>query len=467
MSASPRYGNQVPRYCVIPPSKVSLGDQAVAFAAKAGLHLDPWQCDVLRGALGMVADPAGTSVPKWAAPQVGLLVPRQNGKGSVLEALELFHLFVLGTKLIIHSAHKFDTSQEHFLRMKNLIESNPDLDKHVHSKPTANGKEAIVLRNGCRLKFKARTISGSGRGFSSDLLVLDEAMLLPEQALDAMLPTLVTRDNPQVWLTSSAGTPDSAALWRVVKRGRASASRMAYWEWGCQSGVDPTDQAEWAEANPGLGYRLQIAALEDDLALMGEDGFAREHLGVWDDAAAGVFPPGSWDASVDLGSTVARDLIFAVAIAADRSSACIAGAGKRADGQIHVELGQKQAGTDWVVPTLTSLCKRRGAAVVLDPASPAGTLLPHLSSVTVHSPSARDYAQGCGSMYDLVRDKALRHLPNVDLDRAVAAARKRKVSGGFIWADGRDVEVSPLVAATLAVWGLQTHGGLSVLDNVW
>ena len=467
MSASQLYGTRTPRHCIIPPFSVSLGDQAIAFAAKAGLFLDPWQCDVLRGALGMVPDPAGSRAPKWAAPQVGLLVPRQNGKGSVLEALELFHLFVLGTKLIIHSAHKFDTSQEHFLRMKNLIEANADLDKHVLSKPTANGKEAIILRNGCRLKFKARTISGSGRGFSCDLLVLDEAMLLPEQALDAMLPTLTTRLNPQVWFTSSAGTPDSTALWRVVKRGRARAPRIGYWEWGCESGADPTDKANWAESNPGLGYRLQVVSLEDDLALMGEDGFAREHMGVWDDAAAGVFPPGSWDAATDMASTISRGLTYAVAVAADRSSACIAGAGRRADGLIHVELGQKQAGTEWLTPVLLSLCKRRSAAVVIDPASPAGTLIAGLRKITVHTPTAREYAQACGSMYDLVRDKALRHLPNPELDRAVAAARKRVLAGGFAWADGKDVEVSPLVAASLAVWGHQTHGGLSVLNNVW
>jgi hypothetical protein len=205
-------GTAEPRIKSLPPATASLGDQAIEFAAKAGLHLDPWQQVVLRGALGVA--PGG----KWAAPQVGLLCPRQNGKGSVLEALELFHLFALGTELIIHSAHKFDTSQEHFLRMRILIDGNPDLAKHVRATPVAPGKEAIILNNGHRLKFKARTISGSGRGFSSDLLILDEAMVLPEQALDAMLPTLVTRKNPQTWFTSSAGMPESTALWRIVKR---------------------------------------------------------------------------------------------------------------------------------------------------------------------------------------------------------------------------------------------------------
>jgi phage terminase large subunit-like protein len=249
---------------------------------------------VLRQSLGVLRG------GRWAASQVGLLVPRQNGKGAVLEALELFHMFVLQTPLIVHSAHKFDTSQEHFLRLRVLIEANPDLERHVKSMPTSQGHEAIILRNGNRLKFKARTVGGAGRGFSADLLVLDEAMLLPEQALDAMMPTLRARKNPQVWFTSSAGTPESDALWRIVKRGRAGADRLAYFEWGCESGVDPLDRQNWADANPGLGYRLDLDGLEDDLGLLSEDGFAREHLGIWDDAAAaGAIDPDRLGALAD------------------------------------------------------------------------------------------------------------------------------------------------------------------------
>jgi hypothetical protein len=331
-------GNQTPRFSSVPPYSVSLGDDAVAFAAKAGLFLDPWQQMVLRESMGMA--PGG----KWSAPQVGLLVPRQNGKGSVLEALELFHLFVLNTKLIIHSAHKFDTSQEHFLRMRTLIEGNPDLARHVASTPTANGKEAIILRNGNRLKFKARTISGAGRGFSSDLLILDEAMLLPEQALDAMMPTLTARKNPQVWFTSSAGTPDSAALWRIVKRGRDKAPRLAYFEWGCESGADATDRRNWAAANPGFGHRLSLDALEDDFALLSEDGFAREHLGIWDDVASGIFPPNAWESLADPQAPRGTSPVFAVSTAPDRSWSAVAVAWRRPDGLPQVMLSQSGPG---------------------------------------------------------------------------------------------------------------------------
>jgi hypothetical protein len=48
-------------------------------------------------------------------------VPRQNGKGEVLMARELFGLFELGERLIIHTAHEFKTSAEHFHRLEAVV----------------------------------------------------------------------------------------------------------------------------------------------------------------------------------------------------------------------------------------------------------------------------------------------------------------------------------------------------------
>jgi hypothetical protein len=70
-------------------------------ASIAGLHLDEWQQNVIIGSLGEVRP------GKWAAFEVGAVVPRQNGKGSILEARELAGMFLFDEKLIIHSAHDF------------------------------------------------------------------------------------------------------------------------------------------------------------------------------------------------------------------------------------------------------------------------------------------------------------------------------------------------------------------------
>jgi hypothetical protein len=101
-------GVQVPRLWSVPRSVGSRGREAVEFAASVGLILDPWQAFVLEQGLGVGED------GKWSAFEIGLCVPRQNGKGGVIEALELAGLFLFGERLIIHSAHEFATSLEAF-----------------------------------------------------------------------------------------------------------------------------------------------------------------------------------------------------------------------------------------------------------------------------------------------------------------------------------------------------------------
>lgn len=446
------YGKQTPRVSLVPPSAMSLGDRAVKFAADVGLRLDPWQQLVLRESMGV------TDAGMWSAPTVGLLVPRQNGKGAVLEALELFHMFVLQTPLIVHSAHKFDTSQEHFLRLRMTIEANADLAKHVRSMPTSQGHEAIILRNGNRLKFKARTVGGAGRGFSGDLVVLDEAMILPELAVDAMLPTLRARKNPQVWFTSSAGTPESSALWRVVKQGREGAPRTAYFEWGCESGTDPLDRQAWAEANPGLGYRLSEEGLEDDLRLLSPDGFAREHLGIWDDAAAATaIDYARWSDLADPGAQPGSGMTFGVATAPDRSMAAIAAAWRRPDGLAQVMVSQAPSGamdyrptTAWVAGRVAELRSSWGGRVLVD--TPSRGLVTDAVELSQGEQGLAHVA-----LADAVTAGSLRHGNQDALHVAVRGARWRKSGDTQVLDRKGSTDITPLIAAALALHGLSTE----------
>src|SRR5512135_2349968 len=97
-------GAHRPRLLVEPPRVSSAGSEAVDLAASAGLTLDDWQAYSLDVALGERRD------GKWSAFEVGLVVPRQNGKGGVLEARELAGLFLFDERLILHSAHEFKTA---------------------------------------------------------------------------------------------------------------------------------------------------------------------------------------------------------------------------------------------------------------------------------------------------------------------------------------------------------------------
>src|SRR5262245_18906688 len=68
-------GVRRPAHQAGPRSRRSRGGNVVDLAELAGLDLDEWQQDILEDALAL------GSGDKWAAFEVGLVVPRQNGKG--------------------------------------------------------------------------------------------------------------------------------------------------------------------------------------------------------------------------------------------------------------------------------------------------------------------------------------------------------------------------------------------------
>jgi hypothetical protein len=177
---------------------------------------------------------------KWSAFEVGLVVSRQNGKGSILEARELAGLFLLGERLLIHSAHQFDTSLEAFSRLESLIADNDEFSSRVKKITRSHGEEGITLTNGQRVRFRTRT-KGGGRGFSCDCLILDEAMILPTSSHGALLPTLSARPNPQVWYTGSAVDQNvhehGEVLTSIRERGlKQDDPALAYFEWSADVG---------------------------------------------------------------------------------------------------------------------------------------------------------------------------------------------------------------------------------------
>ncbi len=447
----------------------SAGQEAIELAATAGLELDPWQRLTLDDSLGERAN--GT----WAAFEVGLLVGRQNGKGSVIEARELAGLHLFGEELITHTAHEFRTSKEAFRRILRLHEANPDLDRRIKRVSHTHGQEGIELHGGQRLLFATRT-GGGGRGFSGDLVIFDEAYNLGDDHMAALLPTLAARPNPQVWYTTSAADKTLApceAISRVRRRALAGdTERLAYLEWsidgcdefcpkGCTQHDDPDDPVNWAKANPGLGIRLNMEFIASERTALGRREWLRERLGVGDyvaDASSWkVISKERWEELIDARSAPLDPVAFAADITPERTSGSIGVAGLRSDGAMHLGVIDHRAGTGWMVKRLVELVEKWGpCAVVIDGRGPAASLIPDLEAedVTVLKATSSDMAQACGALYDdLVNDRA-RHQNAAPLNAAVAAATKRKLGDSWAWArESTSADISPLVAVTLARWG--------------
>jgi hypothetical protein len=475
------FGDQRPRLISVPQVRSSAGKEAVALAARAGLHLDDWESWVLDQALGeddhqtYLDSVSGELRPMWAAFEVALIVSRQNGKGAILEARELAGLFLFGERLIIHTAHEFKTCNEAFRRLRDLIMGCPELARRVTRVTTSHGEEGIELDTGQRIRFLARSGS-SGRGFTCDLLIYDEAMVLDAHKVGATLPTLSARPNPQVWYTASAGDQKSTQLAKVRRRGVAGSSPgLAFMEWSAEmhdeycrqpcrekGHLEPDDIRAWAQANPALGIRITARHIERERDGMGEAEFARERLGVGiypapEDGWA-IIPEKWWRNTLDPSPDVIPDgPCFSIDIDPGRTSATIAVAGKRPDRLTQIEIAAHKHGTKWVIDQAVALDRKwRPVGWAIDPRSEAGALIEALeqAGLTVIPMTAQDVAHAFGLIYDGFRDSGLRHPDQEELKRAIAGSEKRKLSEGSAWDRfAVSVNLSPLIAATLAHWG--------------
>jgi hypothetical protein len=202
------------------------------------------------------------------------------------------------------------------------------------------------------------------------------------------------------------------------------------------------------------------------------DAFMRSYLNVWGDEAPRlewlVISEAEWQACLDPRSQPLGRVALAIDVTPDRSWSSIAAAGSRADGLRHVELVEHRSGTGWLVECVAALIKRWSpVCVVADPGSAAGALIPALEAagIAVIKPTARDVAGASAALFDATRPETLglRHLGQVPLTRAVAGAVQRPLADSWTWnRRGSTVVISPLVAVSLACWGLQRAPGLQL-----
>jgi hypothetical protein len=471
-----------PRVLRVPRFSTSAGDEAIDLAAQAGLFLDPWQKFVLRQGLGERED------GRWSAFQVGLIVARQQGKGSVLEARELAGLLLFDEKLIVHTAHQLKTSMKHFKRLERLFEASADLHKRIKKITRSNGKEGLEMSNGAVLECIARS-KDSGRGYTGDLVVLDEAYALTDEQMEATMPTMLAVDNAQVWYTSSP--PLDAVTGQVLmgvkeRAEKGKSTRLAWFDYGIAGSLDRIDDIDlddrslWWQALPSLrSGRVREENVQEMREALTDKGFAREILGMWPPGLGGAFriiSEEDWAEAYDADSEIDGPFVLAAAVSVDRSRSSIAAVGARADGLLHMELTStplridNRNGAGWVIPRIIDICRRQmPLSIVLDEFGPTGSLIAPLrraledefgnKAPEVVGLGTAAVARAWGMIYDGLSgpDRAgrnVRHIGQQELTAAVAVADVRALGDGKAW-DRRSptADITPVVACTSGVIG--------------
>jgi len=447
--------SEVARHVVQPTGIVSTGWPAVRDTCriKLGITFDEWQ----EGAGRLILAKRANGKLAVMVGGVGMSLPRQVGKTYLLAGL-IFGLCVNRPGLlVIWSAHHARTHGETFLAMQGFADRSK-VKPYIERVYVGSGDEEIRFHNGSRILFGARE-RGFGRGVPGvDILVMDEAQILSDKALENMLATLNTS---QFGLQLYIGTPpkptdDSETFTRMRVEALSGDARDSVWiECGADPDASPDDRKQWAKANPSYPHRTpteSILRLRKRLKL---EGFMREGLGIWDEIGqTHVFGPGAWEGCGVKGLAPAVAAI-GLAVSIDRAWASIGAAGI-VDGRLAVGVADRREGAGWLVPEAKRIQTERDCPVVIAGTGPAADLIPALEAAGVQLTIAKggDSADACAGIFDAVRDKRLAHPEHPELNAAVAGAKKRLREDRWVW-DRRNSahDISPLEAVTLALWG--------------
>jgi hypothetical protein len=437
----------------------TLGGAVAAVADQLGVPFMPWQRQVAD--VAMELDPA---TGRLAYREVVLTTPRQSGKTTLELAVLVHRCRTWPRSRVLYSAQD---------RIHARLKWEDDHVATLQRSPFAGefqvryqrGDEAIRWHNGSRHGITA-PLEKAGHSDVLDLAVADEAWGLEDSRLEQGLsPTMITRPQPQLWVVSTAGTHRSAYLRGKVDRGRAGgAGSVAYFEWSAPEGSDPGDPATWRATMPALGHTVTEPTIAAEFERLDLADFCRAYLNWWPGEIPAdwqVVAEAAWLALADPLSSAVDPVSFGADVTPDRSAAAIAVAGVRPDGLGHVEVVDHRPGTGWVVGRLVDLAARWSpCAIVVDDTGPAASLIPPLEAagLEVARPTTRARAAADSGLYDAVAEGTVRYVPRPALDAAVAGAAKRPLGDSWAWARrGLSVDISPLVAVSLARWGHATR----------
>lgn len=462
--------SEVARHLVLPKGIVSSDFPLLApQLQRMNTPLDEWQRGLCTAILakrenGMYACGIGGAT---------ISIPRQVGKTYTVGAL-IFALCALNPDtLVLWSAHRVKTHNETF-RSMDAMAQRAEVRPYVSNIRKGAGTEAIEFANGSRILFGARE-NGFGRGFAKvDILVLDEAQILTEKAMEDMVPATNAAPNGLVLMM---GTPPRANdPGEVFTNRRRAALEDAdedglYVEFAADKGADPDDRKQWRKANPSYPKRTTETAILRMRKLLGStESFLREGLGIWDEAALAkkALSAPAWDSRKIEPAKIPTEgrKVFGVKFAVDGSAAALAAAIRPEDGgPIHVEgirVAPMSDGTAWLLDFLVERADD-AAQIVIDGKSGVGYLVQALRDRKVPAKAivtpGLDQVIAAHSMLEAAANNGgLTHKGQPLLDEQAKAAMKRKIgnNGGFGWEAPEGESVTLLDATTLALWGAKT-----------
>ena len=262
-------GSTTSRLCTPPLRELtpatSYGFEVIDFARDVLEHpLLPWQeFAVIHGGELL---PDGR--PRFRI--VLLMVSRQNGKTELPVVLSVFWQFRKRVPLILGTSTKLAYAKESWQKALNLVRRTRALDDlHEPGRKwfrRTNGETESWTLDDCRYLIAASNDEG-GRSLTVHRGIADELRQHDSYAAwDAFEPACSPMD-AQIWALSNAGSDKSVVLNDLQDSARefietgVGDDRLGLLEWSAPEDADPEDVAAVLQANPRVGYGLDLQVL--------------------------------------------------------------------------------------------------------------------------------------------------------------------------------------------------------------
>lgn len=462
-SHSTRPLSEVARHLCIPEGIVTTAWPMIAKQlVRMRYPLDAWQIGIgklifAKRESGMYACGIGGAV---------VSIPRQVGKTHMIAGFILALCAAKPNTLVLWSAHRSRTHNETFSAMQGIV-NRQDIKPFIAHIRRGAGQEAIEFRNGSRILFGARE-NGFGRGFPEvDVIVMDEAQILTEKAMDDMVPATNAAPNGLVIMMGTPPRPvDPGEVFTQRREDALKGDKdTLYIECSADPGARLDDKKQWEKANPSYPARVSTTAFERMKKLLGsEDSFRREGLGIWDEKALAnkAFQPEVWNRLEGELPESGRD-VYGVRFSPDGLEVALAVARRPEEGPIFIEGIRSEplsSGTTWLVDFLVERADR-AAQIVIDGKAGVGYLVNALrengvrSKTLIWQPSLEQVIAAHAMFDQAVISETVSHSAQPELTQQALSAHRRKIGsrGGFGWQAPEGGSVSLFEAATLAFWG--------------
>lgn len=425
----------------------------------------PWQRLVADVGGEMIRDEdSGMWLPAYD--EVVFTVPRQSGKTIEIFVWEvdrslLWEAFDGAPQAIAYTAQSGSDARKKFRKDQVPLLKRSPFWAGVSSVRYAAEDMGAEFANGSTISVWNNS-EEAGHGSTIDLGIMDEVFADEDDRREqALLPAMATRHDHQKLVTSTAGTEKSVVLNRKQAAGRAAVEAgrregTAYFEWSADPDDDPERPETWWKCMPALGFTITERTVQSALNQMREeDGDLAEFKRAWlnipiRSAGDQVIPRELWADAVSEDALVKGTRVFGVSASMNRDRASIA----VADHDGNLTMVDERENVGWLEDRCVELANKWNAPIAVDVGDPAGHLVDRLTErgVNVKRYTAQTYAHACGAFFDRLADSRIKAFPDKGLDAAIEGATKRTLGDAWAWArKSSAVDISPLVAATLAV----------------